>query len=205
MKLLSILILTLLSVSAFSQMEIRDSRLAEKAERIANRIRAVESELSRRDQKIISIALADIQEALSYYGGGNGGTKTLICLSNGEYFEKFQLYNAVGDKRIGPFVEKEDCQSSINRTSNRGVTCVSNGEYFKKFQLTNVYSGVTMGKHAEEDSCVKSLESISPAGFTCVSDGEYFEKFKLTNIRTGNTLGNWVSESSCFEALKDLQ
>lgn len=194
--------LFLLSLCLFSS--FAHASLSGDAQGIANLLSRVEGQLHPRDADDVRFELQRIARILERYGRPGPGVE-LICLSNGEsgVWEKFYLYDANSNARLGGSTTRETCESLRNSARN-ALICLSNGEsgVWEKFTPYDLSSKGTVGGATKLDTC-KTLTERSTMNFMCTSNGEggVWEKFTLYNRMQRSNLGGATTLEACVGSM----
>lgn len=178
--------------------------LADQAQQIADRLRAIENELSRRDASDIFRSLDNAQYILEGYRGG-GSSENLACIGDGQppAFQKFYLTDLDTNSRLGNGTSLSTCQAILQNQKN-GFMCLSDGQppAFEKFTLYQRDVKRSLGRGTGFNTC-KALIDQSTSSFICLSDGQpaAFEKFTLFNTRTNKVIGAGVGYNTCIASI----
>lgn len=201
-KPLATLISAVFVVASFAHAQPRES-LADRAQKIANQLQAVQSKISYREEDSILRSLEVIEYILSHYRSYAGDQ--LSCVSNGSsgVFEKFYITDLDTGNKIGGETSLNSCREVIESKSH-GMICLSNGSsgVFEKFTPFDVKSKKLVGSETNLKSCLELVSNASDA-FICASNGNsgVFEKFYLLNRETGRTIGGETSRENCLASV----
>ena len=180
--------------------------LANRAERLADHLKSVEGEMTRRDADEARYAIDQLEYILQNYRESNGGGGRLVCLSNGEsgVWEKFVMTDLMNNKQIGSYTSKQTCERLI-QGQRRGLICISNGEtgVWEKFGPLQMADKKILGGYTSLSTCEKIIQS-STQFLSCVSNGEtgVWEKFTLLNRKTNKYMGGATSLESCLQTIR---
>lgn len=132
--------------------------MADQAQQIADRLRAVESDLSRRDASDLYRALDNAKYILDTYPQIRA--EKYACLSNGmgPAFQKFFLTSLTTNTRLGGGTSLGRCQAVLAAQKD-GLICLSNGQSsaFEKFTLFNIRTNSAIGDYTSYDMCLASI------------------------------------------------
>jgi hypothetical protein len=179
--------------------------LANRAEKLADRLKAVEGEMTRRDSEDARYAIDQLEYILQNYRESNGSAK-LICLSNGEssVWEKFVITDIMSNQKLGGYTTKETCESLL-RNQRKGLICISNGEssVWEKFVPLQIADGKKLGGYTTLETCQTLVQKSTPF-MACVSNGEssVWEKFMLLNRKTNAYLGGATTLENCLSSVR---
>lgn len=177
--------------------------LADQAQRVADRLRSIENELSRRDASDLFRSLDNAEYILEGYRGS--GSETLSCIGDGQppAFQKFYITDLNTNSKLGNGTSLSTCQEILKNQQN-GFMCLSDGQppAFEKFTLYQRDEKRSLGRGTNFNTC-KSLVQQSTSSFICLSDGQpaAFEKFTLFNTRTNKVIGAGVSYNNCVASI----
>jgi hypothetical protein len=183
------------------------AQLSNQAHSIANMLSRVESQLHPRDAEEIRYNLQRTARLLERYGRVDGPSE-LICLSNGEsgVWEKFYLYDAATNSRLGGATKRETCESLRNSARN-SLICLSNGEsgVWEKFTPYDLRAKANTGGATQLNTC-QTLTERSTMNFMCISNGEsgVWEKFTLYNRIQRSSLGGQTSLEGCMSSMPGM-
>lgn len=180
--------------------------LADQANRLAEKLAAVEQDLRRVDAEDIEYSLRNLQRLLDRYEDAQA--LRLTCVSNGESmaaFERFRLVDLRTGQRLGGETTAQTCQALLKSQEN-GLVCISNGETMAAFERFGIYDSKLskrLGGFTSLENC-QALVKKSTRELVCVSNGETmaaFERFRPTSRLTGQAIGGETQLSTCVNSL----
>lgn len=132
--------------------------LADRAQKIADQLSAIERSLNPRDAADISYALDQIDYFLYRYGGDRVPDQAFTCVSDGgEPFQKYHVYHLQNGENWGGATGLAVCQKLVS-TSTRSYICLSDGGApFEKFTLWDRKNGRYIGTGTGLDTCLNTM------------------------------------------------
>lgn len=173
--------ISLLASTSFAATSSETS-IGDLASQVAEKINAVDSQLSTSEKDMLERELYVMQKQLSSHHNPLRSSG-VACVSDGGRgaYEKFQITNTANGQTMGNTTPLATCKSLVTH-EHQGLVCVSDGGRapYEKFAVADTVTGQILGGWTREATCLQLVKN-STSQLTCLSDGGAgaFERFDL--------------------------